>query len=193
MSKLAPVDADGLLEPAITDRERVYFDNLLAPVNPSYDFDADPADQFEYANPVTLNNKLVLFTNAMIELNKRAVSLARRRERKRLEKKDLDRQLKSLRNAVLSLHPIPPSSAKNLPLTEAYIVRCLEAEGLLDQYKQLELTAGRLDDEIDFLKEEGENLRFTFQTIQLASNNITMHLSYVKQEARMGARTHGAA
>jgi hypothetical protein len=60
----SPEQFANLLSPEATDKERVFFENLHIPVNPSYDFNVAPDDQFDYANPVTLNNQLVLYTNA---------------------------------------------------------------------------------------------------------------------------------
>lgn len=172
-----------------SQKEQVYYENLLIPVNPDYDFDAPATDvQFEYSNPATLSNKLVLYTNAAILLTKNVVSLARKRERLRLEKKEIDRQVRDLRREVLSKNPAPPSAAKNLQLTDAYMIRALEAEGLLIGYKKLETKSADLEDEVETIKEELENLRFTMETLKLAAQNITSSLSWTKAEASMGGR-----
>lgn len=180
-----PASFDGLLSPEATDKERVFFENLLVPVNPEYDFDADPTGQFDYANPVTLNNQLVLYTNAGIELTKKVVVLNRRREKLRLDKKDVERKLKALRQNTLAKNPAPPSAAKNLALTDAYVQRCLEADGFFLEAQAHEATVATLDDKIDLMKEEAENLFFTMNTIKLASQNIMTHLSFVKNEQKM--------
>jgi hypothetical protein len=183
---------DALTEPSPTEKERVYYDNLQVPVNPNYDFEADPGDQqFEYANPVHLSNKLVLYTNAAILLARNIVSLARKRERLRLEKKEVDRKLRDLRRDVLVKNPAPPSAAKNLLLTDAFMARALESEGLLTGYQEFERRSAELEDQVEALKDEGENLRFTMQTIQLAASNVTNALSWTKAEARMTGRVNG--
>ncbi len=178
-----------VLDSEPTEREAAYFSRLEIPTHPDYDFDKDPADQFEYANPVTLNNQLVLYTNAAIGLTQTVVSLGRRRQASRLRKKDLERKLKGLRNRVLSDNPAPPSAAKNLALTEAYVFRCLDAAGKLNEAEQLEAQIAVLEDEGETMKEEVENLHFTMKTLELAGTNVMTHLSWLKAEVRNHGRT----
>lgn len=162
-----------------------FFENLQVPVNPDYDFESDPEGQADYANPVMLSNKLVMYANAMLQITKGVVFLARKRERLRLERKELERALTALRRAVLSKHPAQGSAAKNLQLTDAHVFSALVVEGQDAIWTETERKIARLDDEIDGLKEEEENLKYTAHTIKLASENITNRLSYTKHEAQM--------
>lgn len=182
-----------LLSPQPTEKERVFFENMLVPVNPEYDFDKDPTEnEFEYANPVTLNNKLVLYTNACFVLTEKAVVLGRRRERTRLDAKDKERTLRTLRNETLARNPAPPSAAKNLALTDAYVQRCLDLDGRLEEAQVLENEIAGLEDDAEQMKDEVENLRFTITTIRLACENIAIHLSYAKHDYNMHSRNPGA-
>lgn len=167
-------------------KEAQFFEGLQVPVNPNYDFEKDPSLQTDYANPVMLSNKLVLYANALLQITKGVMGLARRREGLRLERRTSELKLNAMRREVLAQNPAPPAASKNLALTEAYVFRCLESNGVIDLWKALEATVNRLEDEIEGLKQEEDNLKYSVHTIKLASENITNKLSYVKAEAKMG-------
>lgn len=162
-----------------------YFDGLQIPTNPQYDFESRE-EQPDYVNPVMLSNKLVQFANAVLDATKHVVILGRRRERLRLERKDFERSLVEMRRQVLSRHPAPPSAAKNLQLTDAYVIRCLESEGTIQTWKDIEAKIAKLEDEMEGLEKEEENLKYAQHTIRIASENITNKLAYVKAEAKFG-------
>lgn len=162
-----------------------FFERLIVPTNPDYDFEGDPHQQPDFANPVVLSNKLVLYANATIELTKSIVAVSKRRERRRLELRDEERKLQDLKRGALSRNPITPTAAKNLQLTDAHIYRALEAEALLAGYKIIEDKIAKLEDEIEGLKAQEEDFKYSVHTIKLASENIVAKLSFVKAEAKM--------
>jgi hypothetical protein len=161
-----------------------FFKKLMVPTNPEYDFEGDPGQQPDYANPVVLSNKLVMYANATLELTESIVSVSKQRERKRLELRDEERKLQDLKRGVLARTPITSTASKNLQLTDAHIYKALETEKLLDGYKAIEARVAKLEDEIDGLKAKEEDFKYSIHTIKLASDNITNKLSYVKAEAK---------
>lgn len=161
-----------------------FFDKLMVPVNPDYDFEADPSQQADYANPVVLSNKLVLHANAVLELTRYVTSLGKQRERLRLEMRDYERQLQDMRRGVLSRNPVTPTASKNLQLTDAHIWRCVETEAIVVEWKRIENAIAEREDKIEGFKAKEEDYKYTIHTIKLASENITNKLSYVKAEAK---------
>lgn len=164
---------------------RGFFEQLEVPVNPAYDFEGEPADQPDYANPVVLSNKLVLYANATLQVTKSIVALARKRERLRLERRELERALVDLRRAVLNKYPATTAAAKNLTLTDAHVFQALEREGQVAIWKSTEEKMAKLEDQIESLKQEEENEKYTVHTIRLASENVVAKLSFTKHEAQM--------
>lgn len=169
----------------MTDKASKFFDGLQVPINPNYDFEGDPSEQPDYANPVVLANKLVQYANGVLEAGKHVVILARKRERVRLDLKTAERELVAMRRDTLSRNPAPPSAAKNLALTDAYVYKCIEADGNADKWKALEAKIAKLQDEMEGLEKEEENLKYMQHTIRIASENITNKLSFTKHEAKM--------
>lgn len=167
----------------MNDRSK-FFVKLAIPVHPEYDFDVDSGST-DYVPPVKLNNLLILYTNAAIELTESLTKVQRRMERVKLEQKQKQRELDRLQKTLLAKHPAPTSSTKNLLLTEAYVRLLAENDGLLAGFSALEDAVAAKDDEIDRLKAEVKNLYDTMDTIKLACTNIMTHLSFVKQEAKL--------
>lgn len=161
-----------------------FFVKLAIPVHPDYDFDADSGST-DYVPPVKLNNLLILYTNAAIELTESVTKVNRRMESLKIDQKQKQRTLDRLSKELLAKHPAPASVTKNLLLTESYVRTLAKNDGLLDALNALEDEVAGLDDRIDVCKQEVKNLFDTLDLIKLASNNITVHLSFVKQEAKL--------
>jgi hypothetical protein len=172
----------------VTDPARAkFFVNLKIPVHPDYDFDADSGST-DYVPPVKLNNLIILYTNAAIELTESVVRLNRRIEALRLTHRQAERKLEALRSRLLAGKTIPPSAAKNLLLTEAYVRTLALTESRADEMDALDREIAAAEDALDTAKAEVGSLKYTMETVKLACDNIQTHLSYVKQEAKLLGR-----
>lgn len=168
-----------------------FFAKLEIPTRPDYDVDTDSGGA-DYVPPVVLNNRIVLYTNAAIELTERIVRLNRKVEGLRLEQRKVSRKRDTLRTTLLAEHPAPPSAAKNLMLTEAYVLTLAKNAGLSGALSEYEDAIAAFEDQIDLAKSDTESAKYTMNTIKLACESIQTHLSFVKQEQKLHGRAPGA-
>lgn len=175
--------------PTPKDAGKGLFARLTIPTHPEFDFDRD-SGTIDYVPPVKLNNLLVLYTNAAIELTASVVTQTRLIERLKLEQRAVQRKRDGLRNQLLSENPAPPSQAKNLQLTEAYVTLLAKNAARLPDLERWDTEIAKSEDQIDAAKAEVGNLKYTMETIKLAVESIKTHLAFVKQEARIGGM-HG--
>lgn len=160
------------------------FDRLTIPTHPDYDMERD-SGTMDYVPPVVLNNYVVLYLNAAIELTKSIVVKNKEIERLRLERNEKDRFVDDLRVRLLAANPAPAGDTKNLQLTEAYIHRVAEQGGQLALLQATKQDVAQIDDRIAEAKSAVESMRFTMETIKLAMTGMQTHLAFVKMEARL--------
>ena len=157
--------------------------DLLIPVNPSYNFEADPAGQPEYVNPVTLNNMEIRHANAAITVADR---VTRRMKELAQLKVDLDiaeQALEDFESDLLRLNP-PPRGEKTLKLIEAHIRRVSEVESQATKYAELRNKVRELKRQIIIVDAAIDAGRLMLTQIKLLGEHGQTHLSFVKQEYR---------
>lgn len=165
-----------------------FFKRLAIPTHPNFDLERD-SGTLDYVPPVVLNNRVVLYTNALIEIAEQVVELNRGIERLKLDKRRVERLRDQRRTQLLAQHPAPTSATKNLLLTDAYVLTLAKNDGCSDVLAKWEDEIAAFDDAIDLKELEVRNCKSLTETIKLACENIRTHLSFVKQEARL----HGYA
>lgn len=161
-----------------------FFARLRLPTKPDFDFMRDSGTE-QYVPPPVLNNYILQYSNAAIDLTEQLVVRMKDKERTRLELKDKQRFAESIRTALLAANPAPPSSAKNLQLTEAYIQSLAVRDGKKEILDEADRDIAKLETEIDKISSSLESMRFTMDTIKLAITSIQTHLSYIKAEGRL--------
>ncbi len=159
---------------------------LLIPTHPDVDPDEDQgAEATDLANPVTVNNRQVLFANEAIRIAQRHVGLNRQILKLKLELKVTRRaHEKIVRRVLTEFPPERVSDTKTLKLVDAYVARVADRARVSEELALLENEQARLEDEIMKKEAEAENQQLAMSAIKLASQNAMTFLSYVKDEAR---------
>jgi hypothetical protein len=161
------------------------FDALMVPVNPEYDFNKEPQEnEFEYANPVTVNNQEILYANAAMQVTKLHVKANKKIAAAKLELKATREAREDIERKIVVQSPPGTNDSKNTRLMEAYIWRTAAATGKAEELQRLLQEERRLTARILDLEATAENLKLTQQTIKLAGEHGQTFLSYVKDEAR---------
>ena len=167
-----------------------FYIHLQIPTNPEYDFGADPETQFDYANPVTLNNKLIEYANASIVVIRRLVTAQQEVAECKQELQALNAQIDDVEQEILSAYPPTTADTKTLKVLAAYIRR-----RATEDPDKAHLYFTRLNDRTELqarllvLDAQIDNARQTFQLIKLLSDQVQTHLSFVKSEVK-SARYH---
>lgn len=160
-------------------------DRLTLPLNPAHDVEADPGDQADLANPVTLNNYELVYTNAMIQVTQLSIDVNRKIEACKKARAEAEHQLEDLEEAVLRAHPAP-TSANSVKKTQAWVAeRAVEME-LGGRRTELVALGRDYDQTLAGLKAEAWHCSLWIDAIKLGSQNMQTHLSYVKDERRRG-------
>lgn len=162
---------------------------LTIPVNPGSAEAPERSantEQFEYANPVTLNNRLILYGNAVIDATDRLNAYNLKIEEAKLSKREAERQLEGFEGRLLRSYP-PEKNLSTLKLVQAYVERmAFDRDGTGEQYLELREALEKAEDAVHHWQAKAENLRTWLKAIELASHNITTHLSFVKFDGRLG-------
>jgi hypothetical protein len=154
---------------------------LTIPTNPNVDISVVPTAEFEYANPVTLNNMLLLYGNAVIELAGKRDRAGKRLEAAKLERRKAERQLEDFEQGLLRTHPAP-RGVTTLKLLAAHIEAAAFSDDTSDQYDDLRNAVRTAEDAVEAANAQISTLKGWGDAIETASGNITVHLSYVKAE-----------
>lgn len=160
------------------------FDRLTIPTHPDYDLERD-SGSIDYVPPAVLNNYVVLYLNAAVELTKSIVVKNQEIERLRLERNEKERFVDGIRMALLANNPIPASATKNLQLTDAHVHSLAAQSGQLQLLQQAKTDVAQMDDQIATAKSAVESMRFTMETIKLAMTGMQTHLAFIKMEAKL--------
>lgn len=162
---------------------------LLIPVNTTSleapDIAAD-SSQFEYANPVTLKNRLILYSNAVIEATDKLNDINDRIAAEKRSKREAERLLGSYEEQLLRTYP-PGKNLTTLKLVQAYVERVAhDLDNTADQYHQLREDVEAAEDKVAEWQVKADRIKAWLQAIAVASQNITTHLSFVKFDSRLG-------
>lgn len=163
-----------------------YLGKLKIPVNPDYNWDKAPEEQAEYANPVTLNNRIVELANATITVAEAIMVLQRQRGVCRSALKAAQDALEDFEQDLLVKYPPSTSATKSNRLVTTYIRTVAFQHGLQDQYRELRDRVRELELEDITLHTRLESLKTAQQGIESITVNIQTHLSYVKAERQHG-------
>ena len=156
-------------------------------MNPQYDWAVPAADQVEYANPVTVNNQVLLLANYAIEVTQSIVATNRKI-------RDAKEALKAAKHAkddfqydLMRTYPPPATATKSLALMEAFVRNSAFVAGTQEQYIELrkavnaaELAMERLDIDLDASKQ-------VWDTVKLLGIHLQTFLSFVKSDKKSGA------
>lgn len=165
---------------------------LWIPTNPNVSPDVNPESrpdgEYEYANPVTVNNRLVLFANAVIAaMDELDQGISKVRQAK-LQKKTAERQLRNYEQRILRSFP-PPKGKNAIKLIDAHIARAAhELDDTLEQYQELQEALDEAEDAVTRAEGRVEKLRQWLKAIELAIQACTTHLSYVKFDGAFQGR-----
>ena len=160
--------------------------DLMIPTNPEYDWEVDPNTQFDFVNPVVLNNKLMQHANAAITVTQAIVTANRKLNDLESKRVLLETELEDLEQKVLAKQPPTPAEAKTLKQLGAYIIRMMEqADDPSDyaRYLQVKDELSGMAKEMAEHRMSVDNGRQVFQMLKMLSEEIKTHLSFVKNEA----------
>ncbi len=161
--------------------------DLRIPVNPEYDWSRTPDDQpGDYVNPVELNNKVVQYTNALIELTDRIQGLQLRRAEERIDRKRAEARVAQLRQDILQRHPAPTADRKSNALLDAYVGRMAHETGLAKLLGDAEDHLARAEEAIERTDAELEACRQQTYMLKDAMEGIRTHLAVRKFEHQLG-------
>lgn len=167
--------------------------SLKVPVNPEYNFDLDPAEQFNYVNPVMLNNLIVHYANCAIEVFDKLKQQRKELLEVRIALRKSVRELEDLEYDILLGANLTKSDFKNLKDRLYFIRKTAKESEYSSQYDKARITCDELQDTVlkhEIRIESGEDM---LKLINQLSSNVQTHLSYVKNEMFLnrGAHKHG--
>jgi len=159
------------------------WDELLVPTYPTYDWDADPGEQPEYTNPVSLNNCVIRWVNAAIRITQRLVATNKRIGQAKVALEQAEAALDDFEQELLRTNPAPASATKSLKLLDAYLNQVAVSTGKADDYRKLIGRIREIRQRLRILEMTADNCRHIGQTLKLAGEHAMTHLSFVKTEA----------
>lgn len=161
---------------------------LLIPVNEAAAEAPSGQEEFEYANPVTLNNRLILYGNAVIEATDRLNRITKQIEAAKHAKRTAERVLAEYETRLLRKYP----SQKNLTtlkLVQAHLDRvAFDLDDTAEQYDGLRKDVEKAEDAQEHWEAKAGEIRMWMKAIETASQNIMTHLSFVKFGGALGGR-----
>lgn len=161
---------------------------LTIPTNPTVSPDVDPSGDYEYANPVALNNRVVLYANAIIECTDLISQYSTRLEAAKLAKRKAERQLEDFEGRLLRVHPAPKGH-NTLKALQSHIEKVAwEKDETGDQYHELQDALRKAEDDVARWAAKMAQQRDWLEAIKLASHNVGTFLSYVKFDSQLGGR-----
>ena len=161
---------------------------LLVPTNEEYSFAEDPDEQLSYVNPVTLNNLLIKYANAAVEVTSKIVVLKKAKVELDITIRELKQDIADLESDILQENEGSANDHKNLKAQAAFVRKKAKETGRFDTLAELEQ---RLEAaEIERMKKQLaiENASSTLDLIDQLSQNVQTHLSFVKNEMRHTGR-----
>lgn len=157
---------------------------LLVPTNTEYSFNEDPEDQLSYVNPVTLNNLLIKYANAAVEITSKIVVLKKAKVELDIQIRELKHSIEDMESDILQENEGSANDHKNLKAQAAFVRKKAKETGRYDTLAELESTLEK--HEVERMKKQVaiENASSTLELIEQLSQNVQTHLSFVKNEMR---------
>lgn len=162
-----------------------FLQKLKLPVNPAYKWDG-PDDQPEYANPVTLNNRIIELANASLTTAQAIVIYQKRRGELRNDLKAAQDALDDFEQELLVQFPPPPTATKSNRLVQTYLLTTATHHNKRDAYLALRDTVRRLEAQLETVGVKLDTMRTAQAAIQTVADNVQTHLSFVKSERQHG-------
>ena len=163
---------------------------LAIPVNPEYDFDLDPAEQPNYVNPVTLNNRIIYYANAASKVSDQLIALRRKLLEARIELRKATRAVSDEEYDILLASGLTKSDFKSLKDRQYFIRKYVNDSGTSERYATVVEAQDKLSDTVLALEVQLENGEDLLRVINQLSSNIQTHLSYVKNEMYLNRGVH---
>jgi len=160
-------------------------EDLKLPTNPEYQWD-QPEGQVEYANPVTLNNRVVELANASLKASQALVVYQKRRGEIRVQQQAATHALEDFEHDLLVQFPPPPNATKSNRLLQTYLRTVATHHGKAEAYAALRKAVREAEANELEATTRIEVLRTALQAIQTVADNVQTHLSYVKAEKQHG-------
>jgi hypothetical protein len=156
--------------------------SLKTPVNPDYDFDADPSEQAEYVNPVTLAYKQTYLANYAADVTDALNGANRRLAEAKVDLKTAQHRLDDFESELLATYPAPTNERKSNKLLESYIRRMAFESGQKAQHQELIDTVRDIEATLELVQAEIENGRQTHNLLRLLSEQGRTVLAFTKWE-----------
>lgn len=163
---------------------------LTVPVSQSHDLECEPDGQPEYANPVTVNNYQIVYSNALIELADTVVTYDKVVSAGKKKQREVERKMEDLGRRVLQQSSPRALDLKTLKMQDAFISAKAGELGLGTEYEQYTADLRQLEDEIAEAATVVKAARDYIHVVERASNNAMAFLSYYKHEADRVRRGH---
>lgn len=162
--------------------------SLQIPVYPDFDFDADPGEQAEYANPVTLANQVVRLANVHATVTGRIVERNSTIAQLKAELTTAQHAVEDFEASLLAQYPASTADRKSNKLLDAYVrAKAFEVgeretyTGLIERLRTLRIQLEQEELAIDAA-------RVVLQTIKLQGEHLQTYLSFRKHEAEQTRR-----
>lgn len=159
-------------------------EDLIVPVNPDFDWDADPSTQTEYVNPVRVNAHVMRQHNAAIRVAQELVAVNKHIGQLRRDLSEAKDDLEDFEQQILLDFPPPGTATKSTKLTNAYIRQTAFTHNRRDRYLELLTRVRDLERTLLVIEVRADTARFVFQTIKLTGEHAQTHLSFVKNEQK---------
>lgn len=153
-------------------------------MNPGYDWEHNPNLQPEYTNPVTLNNKLVYFANAYVEVTRRLGIAYKLLAEIKLAKHDAESALKDFEAEILNIYIPTSSERQNNRVLDSFISRSAATHEATNEYIKLINAVREQEKKLIAIAIRIDYYNSQKSAIELAGTHIQTHLSFVKSEQR---------
>lgn len=169
----------------MSETKKSVLEAILIPVNQEFDWSKAPETQFEYVNPVVLNNFEIKLANIYSTITQRSITAKKRLADAKDAVTTAEQELEDMELDILDRVPAP-SSSKTLKLIDAHIRRAARELAVSDVHETLRAKIRKATTEVAKCALEVEGWKAQLDAVTQASQNIQTHLSYVKNEARNG-------
>lgn len=161
-----------------------WFKRLAIPTYEGYDLERDSGN-LDYAPPPLLNNYILLYTNAIIELAEPAVKASENLQAAKQGLSDAQLAFERFRRDTLQNQKIPTAYAKTNFLIDTYLTQVCHESDRLEEYERLEANVVQAEQAVEHWKQKVSMLSELVRKLEAACQNIQTHLSYVKAEQRL--------
>jgi hypothetical protein len=154
-------------------------------VNPDYDLSKPPEDNdFQYVNPVALNNEIVTISNEMLTLAEAQAEAVRKKVKANLELSKAKRTLEQLEQVILSVNPLTATESKSLKTIATAIAVRAHEQGKVEELSAVQGQIAALEDIVTELEAVERVAQLYWKTGEALCESIKTHLAFVKADQR---------